>query len=634
VMASRSLLFGWNKIVHELGARLLIQGPWKDWFAEASYDFVNDCMVLPMKLSTVLDRAIQDVGSSAPKEFWHHLAAVLTHHHEALGSNVPEINDAIKKASGHDLSLVFFQLEGEILTGKNGQPDRISSYGYQFHHYDAGHGSGANDMIQGRHIYGDAGDDILQIINHNAPNMKEAAQAYGGAGNDWILGSPLKDYLVGNEGNDVLVGYNGDDFLEAGPGDDVLIGGEGKDLLDGGSGYDRVAYYNAVGSVHVDLARGTGHGHDAEGDRYFRIEDAEGSRYADRLIGSTGMSSLLGADGNDILEARGTMNYLQGDAGADIFVIPFSTTRESYIADFEPHTPGEKIRLKGFPTGLSFDRIKASMIPKLLYGREVIYFSVIENEAKNHIYISGKSEDFKPEHFEFMPYRAPVCSEFNVPENTKISQTFALQTFNINVKCESPGGDSISLTPYLRTAWVAYEDLKSMNAGGYWSQNSWIFADINQQKLHLSMTPWAGIFVFDMVISDGVAEGGNAMILDVQPTTPKAAPEQGSQAPYFVWASDPWAVYLTQKRNLELPYEMIAKDPQQQALHFEWKVTAVDAKAQAEVDKGLDLHGLLVNQPGEGLTFMGQHEGHYHVDLDVSDGTHHAQANLEMLIYP
>jgi hypothetical protein len=632
VMASRSLLFGWNKIVHELGARLLIQGPWKDWFAESSYDFVNDRMVLPMKLSTVLDRATKDVGGNAPKEFWHHLAAVLTHHHEALGSNLPEINDAIKKASGHDLSLVFFQLEGEILTGKNGQPDRISSYGYQFHHYDAGHGSAANDMIQGRHIYGDAGNDFLQITHHDAPNLQVAPEAHGGAGNDWIQGSPCNDMLYGNEGNDVLVGSSGEDQLYGGLGDDVLIGGPGRDILEGGPGYNKVGYYDSTGPVYVDLARGIGSWHDAEGDHYYRVQVVEGSRYDNRLIGATGTSSLIGADGNDYLEARGTLNNMQGCGGADIFVIPFTLKRKTLITDFEHDMAGEKIRFKGFPN-LSFEHLKQSMVPMQLLKKDFVGWRIKSGDTVNEVYVSGKPEDFKPEHFEFVPRYPARCSQFEIPEDMSVSQTTERLTFDVKVQCESQSGDSFSLTPYLRVASIAYQDYNLMQANGYLQERSWLFPAPGNQKILIDAPFWAGNFFFQMVVSDGMAEQSKMMIMRVDPPEVQAMTNNG-QAPYFVWASDPWAVYLTQQRNFQLPYEMIAKDPQQQALHFEWKVTAVNAKAQAEVDKGFDLHGLLVDQPGQSLTFMGQHEGHYHVDLDVSDGTYHAQANLEMLIYP
>jgi Ca2+-binding RTX toxin-like protein len=63
-------------------------------------------------------------------------------------------------------------------------------------------------------------------------------RAFGGAGNDTLIGNAGNDLLDGEDGSDVLLGMSGDDILTGGPGDDQLNGGEGIDSLWGGDGND------------------------------------------------------------------------------------------------------------------------------------------------------------------------------------------------------------------------------------------------------------------------------------------------------------------------------------------------------------------------------------------------------------
>ena len=62
--------------------------------------------------------------------------------------------------------------------------------------------------------------------------------AYGGTGDDTLIGGPKNDVLYGEDGQDTLVGNLGDDRLYGGNGDDLLSGNDGYDTLDGGNGND------------------------------------------------------------------------------------------------------------------------------------------------------------------------------------------------------------------------------------------------------------------------------------------------------------------------------------------------------------------------------------------------------------
>lgn len=62
--------------------------------------------------------------------------------------------------------------------------------------------------------------------------------AFGGGGNDLLIGGINHDTLFGDSGNDTLFGLDGDDFLIGGNNSDTLFGGNGLDHLYGQSGND------------------------------------------------------------------------------------------------------------------------------------------------------------------------------------------------------------------------------------------------------------------------------------------------------------------------------------------------------------------------------------------------------------
>jgi len=79
----------------------------------------------------------------------------------------------------------------------------------------------------------------------------------GGNGNDFLFGGAGDDTLYGGSGNDFLKGDSGNDFLYGMDGDDSLNGGAGRDLLDGGAGNDTlVSIDNNAGQD--TLSGGTG----------------------------------------------------------------------------------------------------------------------------------------------------------------------------------------------------------------------------------------------------------------------------------------------------------------------------------------------------------------------------------------
>lgn len=158
---------------------------------------------------------------------------------------------------------------------------------------------GGNDLVRG-----EVGDDTLN----------------GGGGDDSLLGLGDIDALFGEAGEDRLLGGPG-----TGIGLEGLIGGPGDDHLDGGPGLDVVHYFDAPGSVHVDLGAGVARGHGS--DRIIDVEGAGGSNFDDLLVGDEGGNGLFGQEGADTIRglasgdfASGTYDVLSGDDGADLIL--------------------------------------------------------------------------------------------------------------------------------------------------------------------------------------------------------------------------------------------------------------------------------------------------------------------------
>ncbi len=79
---------------------------------------------------------------------------------------------------------------------------------------------------------GNNGDDYFR----NDADIE--SRAYGGYGNDTLVGGSHADSLFGDSGNDILRGNYGNDFIRGGSGNDSLLGDVGHDTRYGDCGND------------------------------------------------------------------------------------------------------------------------------------------------------------------------------------------------------------------------------------------------------------------------------------------------------------------------------------------------------------------------------------------------------------
>src|SRR5215203_2636560 len=89
-------------------------------------------------------------------------------------------------------------------------------------------------------VFGTGGNDVIAL--NEANGALPAANLFGGAGNDTLIGGSGADMLFGQSGNDTLLGKGGNDLLFGGDGNDTLTAGDGDDQMFGQSGNDRIIW--------------------------------------------------------------------------------------------------------------------------------------------------------------------------------------------------------------------------------------------------------------------------------------------------------------------------------------------------------------------------------------------------------
>jgi Ca2+-binding RTX toxin-like protein len=163
--------------------------------------------------------------------------------------------------------------------------------------------------------------------------------AFGGYGNDWLVGNEFNNYLGGGVGNDTLSAAAGNDWIFGGAGNDTITGGKGNDTLagdngndwfvnkdddgndtiNGGQGWDWLQYSGSNG-VTLNLSnsgvQNTGYGFDT----ILNIGHVIGSGQSDVITGDELINYLVGNAGDDVLDGGIKDDVLRGGAGSDTVI--------------------------------------------------------------------------------------------------------------------------------------------------------------------------------------------------------------------------------------------------------------------------------------------------------------------------
>jgi Ca2+-binding RTX toxin-like protein len=211
------------------------------------------------------------------------------------------------------------RLEGlagnDLLVGRDGADTIDGGSGHDFIFTD--------DEIPGL-VGGDSHDPKLDDCDspvprrtHEGPGFDDVA--YGGSGNDFIVGLGGKDTLHGGLDNDFIDGGMDNDRLYGDAGDDILVGNLGNDTLEGGSGFDIADYRGAFGAVAINLNTAL-QSLTADGaDTLYEIEGVYGTAYGDELMANAMVGAVLhGCGGNDVLTGSIENDVLEGGDGDDL----------------------------------------------------------------------------------------------------------------------------------------------------------------------------------------------------------------------------------------------------------------------------------------------------------------------------
>ena len=184
-----------------------------------------------------------------------------------------------------------------------------------------------------------------------------AMRAFGGKGDDLLVGGTFWDELYGGGGRDELHGGDFNDVISDGDRPGATDESRpGPDVLDGGPGYgDMIAYDQRTAPVTVDLSTGAPAGEQGEGDTISGFESAAGGSGADRLTGNNQANDLFGNGGNDVLTGLAGQNSLYGGDGRDQLI-------GGYEGDF--FEPGAGI--DSLSCGLSLDNIASPVAGEFL----------------------------------------------------------------------------------------------------------------------------------------------------------------------------------------------------------------------------------------------------------------------------
>lgn len=176
-------------------------------------------------------------------------------------------------------------------------------------------------------LNGTADDGAVGEHDHVAADVENIN---GGAGDDFLVGSPAVNRIYGGSGDDTLQGLGGNDLLDMGDGHDTVDAGgikDGADKIIGWNGMDTVDYGDRFAAVKVVLNESGGDGEAGENDTV--KSDVEhvvggsgndtitGSLYANTLTGGEGADTIAGGDNHDTLYGGGGDDTLDGGAGTD-----------------------------------------------------------------------------------------------------------------------------------------------------------------------------------------------------------------------------------------------------------------------------------------------------------------------------
>jgi hypothetical protein len=143
------------------------------------------------------------------------------------------------------------------------------------------------------------------VVDH-VIDGSHSGDLYGGGGANLITfyeatGTVAIDLNVSTLIVNGVAGHASDfDHVVGSPYNDIIAGNGGANILDGGPGIDTVAYYSSIRGVDIDLAAGFANNGTVT-DTLLSFENVVGSAYNDTIAGTAGPNVLDGRGGADVI---------------------------------------------------------------------------------------------------------------------------------------------------------------------------------------------------------------------------------------------------------------------------------------------------------------------------------------------
>ncbi len=261
----------WNMLMNMFQERLLVQGPMRELFPDASYDFMTDTLSLGGDSGALLTNAMSVDTNEDMQEYWFKFIDIVLEHDRTKYDNLtPE-----------EIAALPGYWEGGLAISVNGSPATPDPW----NKYKTGFKQEFVDLIKAKlnldlnDINNDGIEDNLGGNEYVLVNLMEASSGSNTPvdtsvkdlvaipavdfqeTNDFILGGYGPDALRGEGGSDIIYGGTGNDFLYGGNGSNYMFGGAGDDVLESNNGGADVLY----GNDGNDEIRMYGHSHTVDG---------------------------------------------------------------------------------------------------------------------------------------------------------------------------------------------------------------------------------------------------------------------------------------------------------------------------------------------------------------------------------
>ena len=222
-------------------------------------------------------------------------------------------NDTIEADEGNDE--VFGGDGADSIFGFEGSDTVDGGAGDDFINTRTSPGTGLPD--QG---YADTSGSGLSYPGDTDPN-NDRDSVLGGDGNDTILTGDDNDTIFGGTGADSVDAGFDDDSIAGEAGNDTLEGNDGNDTVDGGADDDLI--YGDVSPSNPDYPIYAAYELPNDGTDDLPDNNADslsGGTGNDTIYGQDDDDTLLGGDGNDVLDGGLDNDSLLGEAGTDSLV--------------------------------------------------------------------------------------------------------------------------------------------------------------------------------------------------------------------------------------------------------------------------------------------------------------------------